>query len=202
MSKIGFDDEKTYELLASGATFGVFQLESQGMRDTLRKVKPNKLEDIIALISLYRPGPMQNIDHYAAVKSGAEKPDYLHPSLQPYLEETYGVIIYQEQVMQISNVLAGYTLGDADLLRRAMGKKKASEMAKQRKRFMEGARERNIPEKKADEVFNLMEYFAGYGFNKSHTAAYAFITYQTAYLKAHYPVESMAGDSDKGTSTR
>jgi DNA polymerase-3 subunit alpha len=192
LSKIGFDDEKTYELLASGATFGVFQLESQGMRDTLRKVKPNKLEDIIALISLYRPGPMQNIDHYAAVKSGAEKPDYLHPSLQPYLEETYGVIIYQEQVMQIAQVLSGYSLGEADLLRRAMGKKKPEEMAKQKTRFLEGASARGVDEAKASHIFDLVAQFAGYGFNKSHAAAYAVVAYHTAYLKAHYPVEFIA----------
>ena len=192
LSKIGFDDEKTYELLASGATFGVFQLESQGMRDTLRKVKPNKLEDIIALISLYRPGPMQNIDHYAAVKSGAEKPDYLHPSLQPYLEETYGVIIYQEQVMQIAQVLSGYSLGEADLLRRAMGKKKPEEMAKQKSRFLEGAAARGVDEAKASHIFDLVAQFAGYGFNKSHAAAYAVVAYHTAYLKAHYPVEFIA----------
>jgi DNA polymerase-3 subunit alpha len=192
LSKVPFDDERTYALLASGATFGVFQLESQGMRDTLRKVKPNKLEDIIALISLYRPGPMQNIDHYAAVKSGAEEPDYLHESLKPYLEETYGVIIYQEQVMQIAQVLSGYSLGEADLLRRAMGKKKPEEMAKQKTRFLEGAAARGVEEAKASHIFDLVAQFAGYGFNKSHAAAYAVIAYHTAYLKAHHPVEFIA----------
>jgi DNA polymerase III subunit alpha len=192
LALLGFDDVKTYELLASGATFGVFQLESQGMRDTLRKVKPNKLEDIIALISLYRPGPMQNIDHYAMVKAGLEKPDYLHPTLQPYLEETYGVIIYQEQVMQIAQVLSGYSLGEADLLRRAMGKKKPEEMAKQKTRFLEGASARGVDEAKASQIFDLVAQFAGYGFNKSHAAAYAVVAYHTAYLKAHYPVEFIA----------
>jgi DNA polymerase-3 subunit alpha len=192
LSRLGFDDPKTYELLASGATFGVFQLESQGMRDTLRKVKPNKLDDIIALISLYRPGPMQNIDHYAQVKAGIEKPDYLHESLRPYLEETYGVIIYQEQVMQIAQVLSGYSLGEADLLRRAMGKKKPEEMAKQKTRFLEGASSRGVSEAKASHIFDLVAQFAGYGFNKSHAAAYAVVAYHTAYLKAHHPVEFIA----------
>jgi DNA polymerase-3 subunit alpha len=192
LARIGFDDPKTYDLLASGATFGVFQLESQGMRDTLRKVKPNKLDDIIALISLYRPGPMQNIDHYALVKAGVEKPDYLHPTLEPYLKETYGVIIYQEQVMQIAQVLSGYSLGEADLLRRAMGKKKPEEMAKQKSRFLEGAAKRGVESEKASKIFDLVAQFAGYGFNKSHAAAYAVVAYHTAYLKAHYPVEFIA----------
>ena len=194
MMDLPMDDRPSYELLSRGQTLGVFQLESSGMRELLRKLKPETFEDIIAVLALYRPGPLGSgmVDDFIERKHGRIPIEYPLPQLEDILKETYGVIIYQEQVMQISNVLAGYTLGDADLLRRAMGKKKASEMAKQRKRFMEGARERKIPEKKADEVFNLMEYFAGYGFNKSHTAAYAFITYQTAYLKAHYPVESMA----------
>ncbi|MFZ4122253.1 MAG: DNA polymerase III subunit alpha [Caulobacterales bacterium] len=192
LAQIPFDDAKTYDLLGSGMTFGVFQLESQGMRDTLRKVKPNKLDDIIALISLYRPGPMKNIDHYAAVKFGAEKPDYLHPSLQPYLEETYGVIIYQEQVMQIAQELSGYSLGQADLLRRAMGKKKPEEMAKQKSVFLDGAAARGVDRSQAERIFDLVEEFAGYGFNKSHAAAYAVVAFQTAYLKAHYPVEFIA----------
>ncbi|PID56124.1 DNA polymerase III subunit alpha [candidate division KSB3 bacterium] len=188
------DDRPSYELLSRGQTLGVFQLESSGMRELLRKLKPETFEDIIAVLALYRPGPLGSgmVDDFIERKHGRIPIEYPLPQLENILKETYGVIIYQEQVMQISNVLAGYTLGDADLLRRAMGKKKVEEMAKQRKRFMEGARKRNIPEGKADEVFNLMEYFAGYGFNKSHTAAYALITYQTAYLKAHYPVESMA----------
>lgn len=188
------DDRPTYELLSRGETLGVFQLESSGMRELLRKLKPETFEDIIAVLALYRPGPLGSgmVDDFIDRKHGRIPIEYPLPQLEGILKETYGVIIYQEQVMQISNLLAGYTLGDADLLRRAMGKKKASEMAKQRKRFMEGARERNISEAKATEIFDLMEYFAGYGFNKSHTAAYALISYQTAYLKAHFPVESMA----------
>jgi len=187
-----YDDEATYRLMQSGLTFGVFQLEGQGMRDTLRKVKPTSLEDVIALISLYRPGPMKNIDRFANVKHGREKPDYLHDSLQPILEETYGVIVYQEQVMQIAQVLSGYSLGEADLLRRAMGKKQPAEMAKQKSRFIEGAKERGVSENLASHIFDLVEEFAGYGFNKSHAAAYAVIAYQTAYLKAHYPTDFLA----------
>ncbi|MDX2238168.1 MAG: DNA polymerase III subunit alpha [Hyphomonadaceae bacterium] len=192
LARIPWDDEKTYALMQSGATYGVFQLEGQGMRDTLRKVKPTTLEDIIALISLYRPGPMKNIDSYADVKHGRMEPDYLHPLLQPILEETYGVIIYQEQVMQIAQVLSGYSLGEADLLRRAMGKKKPEEMAKQKSRFLQGAVERGVAAHTAERIFDLVAEFAGYGFNKSHAAAYAVIAYQTAYLKANYPVAFVA----------
>jgi len=188
----GYDDEKTYELMQSGLTFGVFQLEGQGMRDTLRKVKPTCLEDVIALISLYRPGPMKNIDRFANVKHGREQPDYLHETLKPILEETYGVIVYQEQVMQIAQVLSGYSLGEADLLRRAMGKKQPAEMAKQKSRFIDGAKEKGVNENLASHIFDLVEEFAGYGFNKSHAAAYAVIAYQTGYLKAHYPVDFTA----------
>ncbi len=188
----GYDDEATSKLLQSGLTFGVFQLEGQGMRDTLRKVKPTCLEDVIALISLYRPGPMKNIDRFANVKHGREKPDYLHEALKPILEETYGVIVYQEQVMQIAQVLSGYSLGEADLLRRAMGKKQPAEMAKQKTRFIDGAKERGVGENLASHIFDLVEEFAGYGFNKSHAAAYAVVAYQTAYLKAHYPVDFLA----------
>jgi DNA polymerase-3 subunit alpha len=187
-----YDDAKTYELMQSGLTFGVFQLEGQGMRDTLRKVKPTCLEDVIALISLYRPGPMKNIDRFANVKHGREPADFLHPSLQPILEETYGVIVYQEQVMQIAQVLSGYSLGEADLLRRAMGKKQPVEMAKQKSRFINGAKQRGVGEAPAAHIFDLVEEFAGYGFNKSHAAAYAVIAYQTAYLKAHHPVDFIA----------
>ena len=187
-----FDDEATYKLMQSGLTFGVFQLEGQGMRDTLRKVKPTCLEDVIALISLYRPGPMKNIDRFANVKHDREQPDYLHETLKPILEETYGVIVYQEQVMQIAQVLSGYSLGEADLLRRAMGKKQPAEMKKQKTRFIEGAKERGVNENLASHIFDLVEEFAGYGFNKSHAAAYAVIAYQTAYLKAHYPVDFLA----------
>jgi DNA polymerase III subunit alpha len=192
LNAASFDDEKTYALMQSGLTFGVFQLEGQGMRDTLRKVKPTCLEDVIALISLYRPGPMKNIDRFANVKHGVEQPDYLHESLKPILEETYGVIVYQEQVMQIAQVLSGYSLGEADLLRRAMGKKQPAEMAKQKSRFIDGAMERGVSEGLASHIFDLVEEFAGYGFNKSHAAAYAVIAYQTAYLKAHYPVDFIA----------
>jgi DNA polymerase-3 subunit alpha len=192
LSKIPLDDPATYELFGAGATFGVFQLESQGMRDTLRKVRPSALEDIIALISLYRPGPMKNIDVYADAKFGRIEPDYLHPLLEPILRETYGVIIYQEQVMQIAQVLSGYSLGEADLLRRAMGKKKPEEMALQKVRFLDGARGNGVSEELGAHIFELVNEFAGYGFNKSHAAAYAVIAYQTAYLKANYPVEFIA----------
>ncbi|MBI1250182.1 MAG: DNA polymerase III subunit alpha [Alphaproteobacteria bacterium] len=192
LANAALDDAKTYDLMQSGATYGVFQLEGQGMRDTLRKVKPTTLEDVIALISLYRPGPMKNIDAYADVKHGRMQPDYLHELLKPVLEETYGVIIYQEQVMQIAQILSGYSLGEADLLRRAMGKKKPEEMAKQKSRFLAGAVERGISETLAERIFDLVAEFAGYGFNKSHAAAYAMIAYQTAYLKANYPVEFIA----------
>ncbi len=188
-----FDDPESYKLLASGQTLGVFQLESQGMRDTLRKVKPDCIEDIIALISLYRPGPMKNIDTYVARKEGREEIDYLHPDLKPVLEETYGVIVYQEQVMLIAQILAGYSLGEADLLRRAMGKKKPEEMAKQKVRFLEGAAQKGVSKERAEFIFELVNEFAGYGFNKSHAAAYAVIAYQTAYLKANHAVEFLAG---------
>ena len=192
LNDTAYDDTATYELMQSGLTFGVFQLEGQGMRDTLRKVKPTCLEDVIALISLYRPGPMKNIDRFANVKHGREKPDYLHETLKPILEETYGVIVYQEQVMQIAQVLSGYSLGEADLLRRAMGKKQPAEMAKQKTRFIDGAKENGVGENLASHIFDLVEEFAGYGFNKSHAAAYAVVAYQTGYLKAHYPVDFLA----------
>ncbi|MBD3307109.1 DNA polymerase III subunit alpha [candidate division KSB3 bacterium] len=191
---IPMDDQPTFDLLSQGQTLGVFQLESSGMRELLRKLKPETFEDIIAVLALYRPGPLGSgmVDDFINRKHGRIPIAYPLPELEDILKETYGVIIYQEQVMQISNMLAGYSLGEADLLRRAMGKKKAEEMAKQRKRFLEGTRRNQIPDAKAEEIFSLMEYFAGYGFNKSHTAAYALITYQTAYLKAHYPVDFMA----------
>jgi DNA polymerase-3 subunit alpha len=192
LADTAYDDAPTYQLMQSGLTFGVFQLEGQGMRDTLRKVKPTCLEDVIALISLYRPGPMKNIDLFANVKHGREQPDYLHPTLQPILEETYGVIVYQEQVMQIAQVLSGYSLGEADLLRRAMGKKQPAEMAKQKTRFIDGAKERGVNENLAAHIFDLVEEFAGYGFNKSHAAAYAVVAYHTAFLKAHFPVDFLA----------
>jgi DNA polymerase III subunit alpha len=192
LDTLPFDDPKTYELLASGKTLGVFQLESQGMRDTLRKMRADTLDDIIALISLYRPGPMKNIETYCDVKFGRKAADYLHPSLEPILKETQGVIIYQEQVMQIAQILSGYSLGEADLLRRAMGKKKPEEMALQKDRFVSGATKNNVDPELSDRIFELVSEFAGYGFNKSHAAAYAVIAYQTAYLKANFPVEFMA----------
>lgn len=188
-----FGDEKTYKMLSDGNTIGVFQLESSGMRDVLRKMKPERLEDIIALVSLYRPGPMDNIPIYIDCKDGKREPDYYHPLLEPYLKETYGIMIYQEQVMQCAQVLAGYSLGGADLLRRAMGKKIKEAMDAEREKFVNGAKEHNnIDEKKANEIFDILAKFAGYGFNKSHAAAYAVIAYWTAYLKANYPVEFLA----------
>ncbi|MDY6924565.1 MAG: DNA polymerase III subunit alpha [Pseudomonadota bacterium] len=186
------DDPRTYELMASGQTVGVFQLESQGMRDTLRKMRCGSIEEITALISLYRPGPMEMIDTYIDRKFGRQEVDYLHPSLTEVLTETYGVIIYQEQVMKIAQVLAGYSLGEADLLRRAMGKKKKEEMDFQRARFIKGASEKGVPEEQSGGIFDLVAKFAGYGFNKSHAAAYALISFQTGWLKANHPVEFMA----------
>ena len=186
------DDTATYEMLGRGDTVGVFQLESSGMRDALRRLRPDCFEDIIALVALYRPGPMDNIPRYIACKHGEEKPDYLHPSLEGILKETFGVIIYQEQVIQIAQVLAGYSLGGADLLRRAMGKKIRSEMEAQREIFITGAVERDVRRSKAAHIFDLVAKFAGYGFNKSHAAGYALIAYQTAYLKANHPVEFLA----------
>lgn len=199
------DDTPSYELMASGETLGVFQLEGAGMRDTLRKVRPNNIEDVIAIISLYRPGPMENIPVYVQGKEDVDTIRYQHPDLEPILEATYGVPVYQEQVMRMAQEIAGYSLGEADLLRRAMGKKKIEEMVAQRKRFVDGAAElKGIKTPLANEIFDTMEKFAGYGFNKSHAAAYALIGYQTAYLKAHFPVEFLAasmsldlGNTDK-----
>jgi len=193
ISKIPLDDKRTYEMLGRGEGGGVFQLESEGMRGVLRSMKPNRLEDLIAVVALYRPGPMDNIPSYIKRKHGQEEPDYLYPTIEPILKETYGIMIYQEQVMQIAQVMAGYSLGEADLLRRAMGKKIAEEMEKQRKLFVDGSVERGVPDKKASEIFDIMAKFASYGFNKSHAAAYAYVAYQTAYLKANYPAEFMAG---------
>ena len=192
LDSLALDDQATYALLASGQTIGVFQLESQGMRDTLRKLRCSTIEEITALISLYRPGPMDNIDTYVDRKFGRAALDMLHPSLEPILKETYGVIIYQEQVMQIAQVLSGYSLGEADLLRRAMGKKKKEEMDFQKARFVAGASERGVDPAQADFIFELVAKFAGYGFNKSHAAAYAMIAYQTGWLKANQPVEFFA----------
>jgi DNA polymerase III subunit alpha len=198
------DDGPTYAMLSKGDTTSVFQLESSGMKDTLRRLKPTAFTDIIALVALYRPGPMDNIPRYIAVKNGEEEPDYLHPSLKGILEETFGIMIYQEQVMQIAQVLAGYSLGAADLLRRAMGKKIKEEMAAQRANFIKGAAEKGVPEDQSGMIFDQVDKFAGYGFNKSHAAAYALVAYHTAWLKANYPVEFMAasmtldmGNTDK-----
>ncbi|WP_295227381.1 DNA polymerase III subunit alpha [uncultured Brevundimonas sp.] len=191
-NSLPLDDARTYELMASGQTVGVFQLESQGMRDTLRKMRCGSIEEITALISLYRPGPMEMIDTYIDRKFGRAEVDYLHPSLKEVLTETYGVIIYQEQVMKIAQILAGYSLGEADLLRRAMGKKKKEEMDFQRLRFVKGAAEKAVPEAQSGSIFDLVAKFAGYGFNKSHAAAYALISFQTGWLKANQPVEFFA----------
>ena len=204
LAALPLDDEKTYEMLARGESVGVFQLESQGMRKALLGMKPDVFEDIIALVALYRPGPMDNIPVYNARKHGEEEPDFIHPRIEKYLKETQGVIIYQEQVMQIAQELAGYSLGEADVLRRAMGKKDKDVMEKQRIPFVERSVERGLMQSKANEVFDLLAKFASYGFNKSHAAAYALVAYQTAYLKANYPVEFLAatmtldmGNTDK-----
>src|SRR6266481_987558 len=204
LKNLPLDDRGAYELLARGETVGVFQLEGAGVRDMLKKLRPDCFEDIIAVVSLYRPGPMENIPRYIAVKHGEEAADYLHPALEGILKETHGIMIYQEQVMQIAQVLAGYSLGGADLLRRAMGKKIPAEMEAQRQLFIEGAAERGVDAGLADHIFDQMAKFAGYGFNKSHAAAYALVAYQTAYLKANHPVEFLAalmtldlGNTDK-----
>src|SRR6185312_7275694 len=204
LANLPLDDEASYAMLAHGDTVGVFQLEGAGMRDMLKKLNPDRFEDIIAVVALYRPGPMENIPKYIEVKHGQERPDYLHPSLEPILKETHGIMIYQEQVMQIAQVLSGYTLGGADLLRRAMGKKIKAEMDGQRKLFVDGAVGRGVAERVAEHIFDQVAKFAGYGFNKSHAAAYALVAYQTAYLKANHPVEFLAalmtldmGNTDK-----
>src|SRR5690242_13591818 len=194
-NKIALDDKETYEkVFHSGLTSGVFQFESHGMRDVLRRYKPTSIEDLTALNALYRPGPIQGgmIDDFIERKWGRRKIEYELPELETILKETLGVIVYQEQVMQIANRLAGYSLGEADLLRRAMGKKIAEEMAKQRERFVTGAKEKGFPQKKIIKIFDQMEQFAKYGFVKAHSAAYALLAYHTAYLKTHYPVEFMA----------
>ncbi len=195
LERLELDDARTYErVFHTGLTSGVFQFESHGMRDVLRRYKPTMVEDLTALNALYRPGPIQGgmIDDFIDRKHGRKKIEYELPQLEAVLKETLGVIVYQEQVMQIANLLAGYSLGEADLLRRAMGKKDPEKMAKQRARFVQGAAERSFPPKKIEKIFDLMEQFAGYGFNKSHSAAYALLAYQTAYLKTHYPIEFMA----------
>ncbi len=194
LKKIPMDDPKTYELLCRGDSLGVFQLESDGMRELLIKMKPEQFSDLIALVALYRPGPLDSgmVDTFVETKHGRRPPEYPLPQIKEVLEETYGVIVYQEQVMKIANILAGYSLGDADILRRAMGKKIPEVMEEEREKFMAGARKLNVPEDKAKYIFDLMAKFAGYGFNKSHSAAYALIAYQTAYLKAHYPAQFLA----------
>src|SRR3974390_25542 len=204
LTNLPLDDKKSYDLLARAEAVGVFQLESSGMRRALLDVRPDRFEDIIALVALYRPGPMANIPTYCARKHGAEQPDYIHPKLETVLKETFGVIVYQEQVMQAAQILAGYTLGQADLLRRAMGKKIRQEMQAQRAIFVEGAIKNGIDRYQADAIFDLLERFAEYGFNKNHAAAYALVAYQTAYMKANYPVEFLAasmtldmGNTDK-----
>ncbi|MDR1966792.1 MAG: DNA polymerase III subunit alpha [Synergistaceae bacterium] len=194
LDAIPMDDPKTYEMLREADTLGVFQLESSGMRDLIRRLKPDRFEDLVALMALYRPGPLESgmVDQYVKRKHGLEAVEYPHPLLSEALSETYGVILYQEQVMQCAARLAGYTLGEADLLRRAMGKKKHEVMMEQRAKFVDGAQKKEVPSAKAEEIFDIIEKFAGYGFNKSHSAAYALISYQTAYLKAHYGAEFLA----------
>jgi len=192
IEKINFEDKKVFDLLSSGKTVGLFQIESAGMRDALIQMKPNHIEDIIALVALYRPGPMSNIPTYNDCKNGKQTPDYLHPLLKDILKPTYGVIIYQEQVMQIAQKLSGFTAGQADLLRRAMGKKKRAELEKQKQNFINGAVNNGISKDVAASIFLKIEPFAEYGFNKSHAAAYAIISFQTAFLKTYYPKEFIA----------
>ena len=192
VNNLPLDDEETYRLLAKGETDGVFQLESAGMKDLLVNFKPDRIEDVITLIAAYRPGPMKMIPDFIARKHGKQQIAYELPQLEPILKETYGIILYQEQVMQIANVIGGYTMAQADTLRKVMGKKQVAAMEKEKPRFLEGAKKKTINENKAKIIWNQMEDFAEYGFNKSHSAAYAMITYQTAYLKAHYPVAFMA----------
>ncbi len=202
IENINYEDQKVFDLLSSGNTVGLFQLESSGMRDALTNMKPNHLEDIIALVALYRPGPMSNIPTYNDCKHGIQKPDYLHPKLEEILKPTYGVIIYQEQVMQIAQKLSGFSAGEADILRRAMGKKKRAELEKQKQRFIEGAVNNGINKEVAAGIFLKIEPFAEYGFNKSHAAAYAIIAYQTAYLKTHYPYEFFAASMSMDISNQ
>ena len=193
INAIPLDDEPTYDLYSAAKTVAVFQVESSGMMDALKRMKPTCIEDIVALVALYRPGPMENIPTYCDVKNGKKERESVHPLIDHILEETQGIIVYQEQVMQIAQVMAGYSLGGADLLRRAMGKKIKEAMDAERPKFEKGAAENGVEAKKASEVFDLLEKFANYGFNKSHAAAYAVVSYQTAWLKANHPVEFMAG---------
>ena len=206
LANLPLDDAATYALLASGRTTGIFQLESPGMRNLLVRIKPEHFEDLIAILALYRPGPLESgmVDDFIKRKRDPAQITYDPATLEPILKDTYGVIVYQEQVMATANRIAGFSLGQADLLRRAMGKKKPEEMEKQKALFVQGAQKNHLSERKAEKLFDLMAYFAGYGFNKSHSAAYAVVTYQTAYLKAHYPIQFMAalltsemGNADK-----
>ncbi len=204
IDRLPLDDVKTYEMLARGDSIGVFQFEGSGMRDLLRQAQPSNFEDLVALVALFRPGPMKNIPKYLACKHEREKPEFLHETVEPIVADTYGVIIYQEQVMQIAQVLSGYSLGEADLLRRAMGKKKKDEMAKQKSRFIEGAVANGVEKRQADYIFELVAKFAGYGFNKSHSAGYALVAFQTAYIKANFPIEFFAASMtlDKGNTDK
>ena len=196
MESLALDDKATYEMMQRGETCAVFQFESTGMQNVHKQIKPDRFEDLIAIVSLYRPGPMDNIPTYIKRKHGEEEITYLHPALAPILDETYGIMVYQEQVMQIARSLAGYTMGEADKLRKVMGKKQIQEIPKQREKFMKGALKNGIKEDVASAIFDQMEKFASYGFNKSHAAAYSLISYQTAYLKCHYPVEFMCAVMD------
>ncbi|MGH8704120.1 MAG: DNA polymerase III subunit alpha [Burkholderiales bacterium] len=194
LERVPLDDKTTYQLLSSGNTTAVFQLESRGMRDLIKRARPDRFEDVIALVALFRPGPMELIPDYIARKQGSQRVEYLDKRLEPILAPTYGIMVYQEQVMQIAQVIGGYTLGAADLLRRAMGKKLPEEMAKQRDIFVAGAERNGLPRYRSTQLFDLMEKFAGYGFNRSHAAAYALLAYQTAYMKAHHPAAFMAAN--------
>ena len=189
---IPMDDPSTYQLISSGQTTGVFQLESEGMRNVLKRLQPNRFEDIVAVNALYRPGPMENIPHFIDRKHGREKVVYPHPNLKPILENTYGVIVYQEQIMQIAATMAGFTLGEADLLRRAVSKKQKEVLDQERAHFISGAEQKGYERITANQIYDLIVRFANYGFNRSHAVAYSFISYQLAYLKAHYPVHFMA----------
>ena len=202
--RIDFANRTTFEMLARGESVGVFQLESQGMRDLIKRMKPDHINDLIALVALYRPGPMDSIPQYIACKHGREKPEYLHPRLEPILRDTFGVMTYQEDVMRIARELAGFTMGEADLLRHAMGKKIAAKMAVMREKFIAGAVQNGINSDISAQIFDQAAKFAGYGFNKGHAAAYAQVAYQTAYLKANYPVEFLAASMtlDIGNSDR
>ena len=193
---IPLNDTKTFDLIKSGQTIGIFQFDGKGMRDTITQIKPDRFEDLIAIVSLYRPGPMDNIPLYVRRKNSNENISYIHPDLNEILNETYGIMVYQEQVMQIAKKLAGFTLAKADLLRRAMGKKIKSEMEAQKVNFINGCKTNKINEMKAEELFNEIEKFAGYGFNKSHAAAYALVSYQTAFLKTHFPLEFLSASME------